>query len=323
MQVKCPACKTVYEVEDSYYGENAECEVCGRKFIVGSTTNLDGIRLQRRKMSVADTYDGQSMSFMEEVNKQKIHKRPQAHYVVRINYTSNQIYFSQQNTASALFNYVIGICASVLIGLIVVGVVAIAASKILGVLLFIALIVGVYFVVKSRPRILTDKEIDFQASALGSGIDNMAFDKLGIDPEEVSLAEPLRFWGYNFVFERVLPDDANIAAWWIQGKDGKWRSSEVTHTVFYFGEHSIYCYKRTLSLVSSASKHETEEYFYRDIVSVKTETTRIPNADRFINVNMFVLTNSGGEKLACVTDKPQEAEVAVKAVRTLLKQKKF
>ena len=139
----------------------------------------------------------------------------------------------------------------------------------------------------------------------------------------MSLAEPLRFWGYNFVFERVLPDDANIAAWWIQGKDGKWRSSEVTHTVFYFGEHSIYCYKRTLSLVSSASKHETEEYFYRDIVSVKTETTRIPNADRFINVNMFVLTNSGGEKLACVTDKPQEAEVAVKAVRTLLKQKKF
>ena len=178
MQVKCPACKTVYEVEDSYYGENAECEVCGRKFIVGSTTNLDGIRSQRRKMSVADTYDGQSMSFMEEVNKQKIHKRPQAHYVVRINYTSNQIYFSQQNTASALFNYVIGICASVLIGLIVVGVVAIAASKILGVLLFIALIVGVYFVVKSRPHILTDKEIDFQASALGSGIDNMAFDKL-------------------------------------------------------------------------------------------------------------------------------------------------
>ena len=326
MKVKCPACETEYEIEESYFGRSAECEVCGRKFIVGSKAKLKDGSSSRQCETVTNTFNGQNMSIKEPVGEkweQKIEDRPRTTYVIRISHADNQRYFSQQNTPSALINYIFAVCLFSVIGLGLVCIVATVVSKLLGVFVFMALIVGVYFIFKLKPRILTDKEIDIQARALSYGIDKMAFEKLGIDPEEVSMVEPLRFWGYNF--NRVLRDTANITAWWIQGKDSKWRTSEVTHTVFYFGEHSIYCYKLTLSLVSKASKHETEEYFYRDVVSVKTDSTTVQKegGGNFINVNMFILTNTGGERLACETDDPQRAEAAVKAVRTLLKQKKF
>ena len=193
-------------------------------------------------------------------------------------------------------------------------------------IIVLAIVIGVLCI-----KTPTDEEMDKEAVSLFSTLDTLAFKKLGIDSSEVSLAEPVKFWGYRFVSPSILGDEANNAMPWKQGDDKKYRSSEITLTGFYFGENSVYCYERTASLVSDAIKETTEEYYYKDIVSVKTDSTDIPQVDSEgkeiagsrIRSEEFILTNMGGERKCCPVDDVSKAEAAVIAFRALLKQKKL
>ena len=176
----------------------------------------------------------------------------------------------------------------------------------------------------------SDAEIDRQAGDALNKMDELAFKKLGIDEAEVAMATPVRFWGYRFVYPSYLGDQKNDRCPWKQGGDKKFRSSEVVITGFYFGENSVYCYERTLSLVSDAFKETTEEYFYRDIVSVKTETEDKPwigpdgkeNPRLRVRSEAFIIRNMGGESRTFNVQTAQIADEAVGAFRALLKQKK-
>lgn len=236
-----------------------------------------------------------------------------------MDYTANKKYFSAKPKVSAFVWMILiglGLCFTGSGKMIAIGMGLIA----LGILLLVVLL--------KRP---SDAEIESQAKGLFNGIDSMAFKKLGIDPSEVSLAKPVTFWGYRFKFPSVLGDEANNRALWVTGGDGKDRSSEITMTGFYFGENSVYCYERTASLVSDALKESTEEYFYKDIVSVKTDSSDIPQVDangreipgKRIRNEEFILTNMGGERRLCPVANAGEAEAAVMAFRALLKQKKL
>lgn len=176
----------------------------------------------------------------------------------------------------------------------------------------------------------SDSQIDRQAGDFLLQMDGKAFKKMGIDASEVSAAAPVKFWGYRFTYPSYLCDEANDRCPWKVGGDNLVRSSEVVITGFYFGENSVYCYECTLSLVSNAFKESTEEYFYRDVVSVKTETSDKPfigsdgkeNPRRRVRSESFIIRNMGGESRVFNVKRADEAEAAVNSFRALLKQKK-
>lgn len=232
-----------------------------------------------------------------------------------MNYETNKKYFRPKPSAKG-----------VIIG-VIVAIILFSISALLGVLATLAVAALVYFLYFGKP---SDAEIDAQASAMLSDIKKLAFPKLGIEEEEVAMANPIEFWGYEF--KNVLTDDANRDAWNILGKDGNWRSSEVFLGGFYFSENVVHYYWRTASLVSDAVKEGTEEYFYKDIVSVKTESGDIEFKDpkknkvipgKRVRYETFILRNSGGESTVCSVNSNDDAEKAVNAFRAMLKQKKL
>ena len=304
MDINCPRCGTSYELDESYIGRKAKCEVCGSKFII-----------EARHNSATET----------PTKKVPRHTRKTA---VVVDYVGNRLYFSEANTQAAedsrrargltIWFLSTGgllagsgfICAS-----------AIKIGIVFAVVSIVAMIVNAF---RKKPWYKSNQEIDAQARAMGDGIEDKAMNKLGIVPEEVSMIEPLRFWGYRFVKPSVLGDVYDNVALWMIGKDRKWRSSEVSHTILYFGEHSVYCYVRTTSLVcGNVSQERTEEYFYRDIVSVKTDLKEMKMGSSNVKCYVFIVVNTGGERLEIDVEDQSEAEMAVRAFRALLKQKKF
>jgi len=183
----------------------------------------------------------------------------------------------------------------------------------------------------------TDRQMDEQAESFMVALadDMPLLRKLGLEAEEVQIAAPLQLWGYEF--ENYIQDEANLKASDVQGSDGTWRSSVVTVRKFFFSEHAIHCYLRTCSLVSDNFNESTEEFFYKDIVSVRTESGERPIINRKtkkedkkskknnikIKYNLFALRTTGGEVTSCVARDNATADVAVNAMRSLLKQKKF
>ena len=291
MDIKCPGCGAVYAVEEEEIGRSAKCDVCGKKFTISHL-------LSRRRKFVTGGMNGQTD-------------------IQVMRYNDNRKYFSNFNVDAIVSAFFIPLLTTVVLGVIGGG-----AGAFIGFILGIG--IAVVFVTQMLKRRVTDAQIDAQARYIGNGIDCRAFDKLGISAEEVSMVEPLRLWGYRFAWPSVLGDEADNMAMWRLGKDGEWRTSEVAHTIFYFGEHSVYCYEVIASLVGRAAKETTEEYYYTDIVSVKTDSKVIRATNgKLIRIYTFVLANTGGERRECEVTNSTNADAAVRAFRLLLKQKKI
>lgn len=321
MDIYCPHCGTRYEVSDEECGRKALCEVCNSKFIITAS---------QRPISNA----GQT-SLQEDADTKKVPRpvfgRRVTSPVIRLDYARNKKYFSSTNTAG---NDPVGIGVGYGCGTsFLVFIFLVLEAELVGFAFRIALLFGCIFGLisyviaknmKKKADVITDAEIDAQARAIGNGLEESALDKLGVDSDEVVMVKPLKFWGYRFACPSVLGDDADNEALWVCGKEGKYRSSEVSHTIFFFGEHSVYCFERTASLVGPVSSDSTNEYFYNDIVSVKTEKVEAKGPKSASHrTDAFVLTNTGGEKLVCEVENQEEAEFAVRAFRSLLKQKKL
>lgn len=251
------------------------------------------------------------LAFLCELNKGQKEKEK------KMDYKLNKNYFAEKIKIPVKF-YLIAI---------VVLVILFMCKPVIATIL---LVVGGLLAFALHGKKPTDSEIDAQAASFLEGVKSRAFMKLGVDEEEVSIAEPIEFWGY--AFDGVLADDANRQALNICGKDGKWRSSEVFIGGFYFSENVVHYYYKIASLVSDATKEGTEEYFYKDIVSVKTESgdkpfkdpkTGVEDDKRRVRYEGFVLRNTGGESTSCWVNDVTTAEAAVTAFRSLLKQKKM
>lgn len=232
-----------------------------------------------------------------------------------MNYNKNKKYFRPTPSAKG-----------VIIG-VIVAIILFNISALWGVLATLAVAALAYFLYCGKP---SAAELDRMAAQMLEGIKQKAFPKLGVEEEEVSLARPIEFWGYNFGWD--LNDDANQQAMHVRGSDGRWRASEVFIGGFYFSENVVHYYYRIASLVSDAVKEGTEEFFYKDIVSVKTETEdrafRDPKTGKSdekmrVRYEKFSLRNSGGESTNCSVNSSSDAEAAVNAFRALLKQKKL
>ena len=173
----------------------------------------------------------------------------------------------------------------------------------------------------------SDAEIDAQFNTMFDGLKEQALKKLGLDEEEVKIAPPLFLKSYSFG-KSVLGDRTNNAMCDKKGKDGYWRSPEVVLTAWFFTEDQIYHYVKVASLVSDAKKETTDEFFYKDVVSVKTDTlerrvTAPDGKEERQNITAFILRNMGGEVTEDACDNSDYADEAVRAMRNLLKQKKM
>lgn len=238
-----------------------------------------------------------------------------------MNYKRNARYFKKEPLPppKSIFG---GIAAVAL--LVVFNVISIGQVIILGI------IIGVFLgILKFMTP--SDAEIDAQLGSLATDIKERALKKLGIDEEEVSIAPPLFLKGYAFWKSR-LGDVANMKLYDVRGKDGVWRSPECVLTAWFFSEDQIHYYARTVSLVSDSYKESTEEFFYKDVVSVKTDTLEKPwidpktgreSKDYKTRWLAFMLRNSGGETTECACDSSDEADRCVSAMRNLIKQKKL
>jgi len=196
----------------------------------------------------------------------------------------------------------------------------VAAGVVAAVVLVLAMI-GIY---GGKP---SDAEIDAQFNSMFDGLREQALNKLGLDEDEVKIAPPLFLKSYSFG-KSVLGDRANNEMCDKKGSDGYWRSPEVVLTAWFFTEDQIYHYVKVASLVSDAKKETTDEFFYKDVVSVKTDTLerRVSTPDGSEvkqNITAFILRNMGGEVTEDACDNSEYADNAVRAMRNLLKQKKM
>lgn len=268
---------------------------------------------QRESMTLNPCLGG--LCFLTNQRRQDKQKRKK-----KMDYKKNAKYFKKVPTPPIK---VIG-------GLIVACVVAVSLNLVQPfAVITVGVIVLLYLIATALGR-PSDSDIDAQLESLMKGLKEQALRKLGVDEEEIKIAPPLFLKGYSFGASR-LGDVANQKLFDVRGKDGLWRSPECVLSAWFFTESQIHYYRRTVSLVSPSYKEYTDEFFYKDVVSIKTDEHEAPwvdpktgreSRDYKKRWTAFMLRNAGGETTECVCNSTEEADNAVNAMRSLVRQKK-
>lgn len=203
-----------------------------------------------------------------------------------------------------------------------------------------------YFLKKAA----TDEEVDKLLEEEMIKLVDKGLDKFGLVAEEVDLIEPITIKG---AYQVSLNKD--VHPMYRRGKDNELRYSLVKGVIFYFSENQVYCYTCVFDLVTGGHFIEsTDEYFYKDIVSVSTTSERIEvqlfnNKNKFgglvgglskaitttHDVEQFRLTTSGGtyisatikdakllEQYKAASMSQRSTEDKIKAMRNLLRERK-
>ncbi|MCL2711011.1 MAG: hypothetical protein FWE95_09025 [Planctomycetaceae bacterium] len=163
----------------------------------------------------------------------------------------------------------------------------------------------------NRNRIIvTDAEIDEVVSNyFKDNLKSMALHKLGVDEEQVQEISPIHIGNYYF---NDIPTASSVKR--KTGKDGRNRASHYEVLTFLFSADQVYCYRLRFSLLEGKKQETTDEYFYRDIVSV--------SADSVGDIYEFKLTTSGGTSIGTTVFDFGAAERSVQDMRRLLRIKK-
>jgi hypothetical protein len=180
----------------------------------------------------------------------------------------------------------------------------------------------------------SDDEMDeIIARDLGE-LERHALDRTGTDVadlvgETVVITGP-RLW------------DVNAKVKWRKGGDQQIRFTPVGATVLNFTKDQVVAYACALDLYTGKPLNETtDEYFYRDIVSVATKTRssshKVPGIGmiQMTQAETFELTTSGGTSVEVILRDPglvkkmgggeiptTRAEKAIQTIRKLLREKK-
>lgn len=196
------------------------------------------------------------------------------------------------------------------------------AAIFIGLVLIVASAGLIYMQVGRRP---SDQEFDAEIEGALAGFKERAMEKLGIDPEDVQYVDPVVIHGNRF--------PSPVAK---RGKDNKIRTSNHTATALFFTEHQIHSYRWEFSLTNANQRNwdEEDEFFYSDLANVNittespSDTVNLVNNKEPINDVTYqvlqVKTTGGiGLRAAFSEDNGKEAQRAVKAARTLIREKKL
>jgi len=181
-----------------------------------------------------------------------------------------------------------------------------------------------------------DSEIDAQRQFLSNEeAVNKALNKFGLDIDQFQEIDPIIISGPYF-------NDIISYTRFQRGKDGKVRPSNSEITVFLFSAEQVFKYNCRRSLVKSDEISEsTDEYFYRDIVTVSTETEskefksgtkKVPlGNNQFreedvmdkLSFETFVMATTGGTRISCAVRTVDDTlQRSINAMRQLLREKK-
>jgi hypothetical protein len=198
--------------------------------------------------------------------------------------------------------------------------------------------VGLYFYFQGRA---TDQEMDQWFYQEVEALKPKALQKLGFDASD-AVGDPVVVWGPR------VENTANVPFQIKAGKDSLIRYNPVDLTILNFGANQLLCYQCCYDrFTGNVLQESTDEYFYKDVVSVSTKTE---NVSRDVVVGkgqveriqlksseMFKLTTSGGTAIGVfIQDQAllglkstkggqlptSQAEKAVAAVRRMLRDKK-
>ncbi len=174
---------------------------------------------------------------------------------------------------------------------------------------------------------LNDKKYDELVSKVVHSIDHKSegLRKIGLDPTQVSKVKAISFEGYNF-------SDRNIFT--KLGKDLLWRSSSYQVTWVFFTDEELFLYQWTTNLDEDGKSVKTAEYFYKDIVSIYTETgseerevlkrrgLRTNTYQRILmDYNQFMIVVPG-DKLSISVTNPEASERSIQGLKALVRERK-
>lgn len=166
----------------------------------------------------------------------------------------------------------------------------------------------------------TDSQIDDHIRSITNSAMQRGMEKLGLDPEQVSMIEPVQIDGPS------VSDPHQLAR---KGKDGEYRFAGNEVLCLYFSEHEVHCYTKKFNLLKPEIKREsTDEYFYRDIVAVRTDsdsvTVPLPDGTRKdLHQDQFRLTTSGGTSIQVGATSTGQLSDKINGMRSLIKQRKL
>ena len=186
---------------------------------------------------------------------------------------------------------------------------------------------------KARP---SDAQIDAWLDEDLMALHSKALSKTGTDPSEL-VGEPVMVTGPKFW------NIANATVAFRKGNDNVFRFTPVGATIMNCTAHQLITYSCVLDILTGNTLNEsTDEYFYRDVVSVSTKT-KSENVQlaggQTLQLNAaetFELTTSGGTSVSVLLRDPNlirymggggeipttRAEKAIQTVRKMLREKK-
>jgi len=200
---------------------------------------------------------------------------------------------------------------------IIIGLILLAVSPVVGIIIIVIAIGITVALFSGKP---SAAEIDAQAGGIINGIKAEALKKLTLDEEQL-VADSIIFWSYDL--GKPTLSDPNIGNLQDKkGDDGRWRSPHVVATCLFFTEGAIHYYGKYISLVSDATKVPKEEFYYKHVTGVSSDTEQytIPNTNSTRQYNVVVL-KSGGERFYFQAPDNATAENAERALKTLLREK--
>ena len=133
----------------------------------------------------------------------------------------------------------------------------------------------------SRWNILPEAYMSIVSEKAKSFTKSVALDALGVDEDQVQEIEPVCFQGFDFDFEPSYLYYSNNGVF----------SSVFEVTWMFFGTDQVYVYRHLFDTTDDTSVDQTEEYFYKDIISFTTENKSVQE-----NVLLVTVPTGCGKK---------------------------
>lgn len=222
-----------------------------------------------------------------------------------MDYERNKKYFSGNTLSEFVKNHII---------ITVVVCLLLAITGLGGIVVVLLGAAVVYLTSKNAPK---DEEIDAAVSKQLANMKDRAMKKLGVDEDEVSEIAPITFDGYVY-------DKAMIK----KGKDGLYRSNKYQAVMFFFSTNEVHCFTYDFCITENKQRESTDVYFYKDIVSVSTQTDGTEysvgkgKSSQF-DYEYFKLTTTGGTSISCSVRNIDDAQRSINGMRSLIQSKKM
>jgi hypothetical protein len=197
---------------------------------------------------------------------------------------------------------------------------------------------GIYSATQGKP---TDRQMDEWLEEDLKALEKRALDKVGTTETEI-VADPVCITGLRFW------DTGGADFKWRKGKDNVIRFTPHGVSVMHFAQHQLLAYSCVFDLTTGKALNEgTDEYFYKDVVSVATKTESFTGTIKKMGgreekvqldaAEKFTLTTSGGTSVSVLLRDPKfteerlgkggeipitRAEKAVHAIRKMIREKK-